>query len=213
MMKKIGAALFAILLICGLFAGCQNTEVEPTVTGDSSTAPVDDKYSSESERENNVIEEEPENGPTEADAKVSISPQNTEKSNTPKETTPKETTPAAQKETSSPQTPAQTQKPSTSYQAIFDTYSAKIKAATPGIVQEYINESAGISDITTLAELSNAKVQKLAAISNDGIVEMAQLMYDTNGSYSEYESWAGKLTDVYMEEAAKITDAYMDSVM
>lgn len=137
-------------------------------------------------------------------------PQNEEKT-----TTQKETTSADIKVPEKPQAPEtpQTPKPSTSYQAIFDTYSAKIKAATPGIVQEYIDESAGISDITTLAELSNAKIQKLAEISNDGITEMAQLMYDTNGSYDEYESWAGKLTDVYMEEAAKISDAYMDSVM
>lgn len=211
MMKKIGGAMLTILLICGLFAGCQNTEAEIDIIGESSTISVDDECSSELDQENGSIDKETtEKRAMEANTKASVSPQNEEKT-----TTKKETTPADIKTPEKPQVPEtpQTPKPSTSYQAIFDTYSAKIKAATPGIVQEYIDESAGISDITALAELSNAKIQKLAAISNDGIVEMAQLMYDTNGSYDEYESWAGKLTDVYMEEAAKISDAYMDSVM
>ena len=63
-----------------------------------------------------------------------------------------------------------------------------------------------------LAKISNDKISKLAEISNEGVGEMAKVMYKTgSGKYSEYEAWAGKLTDVYMSEAGKITDAYMNS--
>lgn len=53
----------------------------------------------------------------------------------------------------------------------------------------------------------------LAEISNDGVSEMAQLMYRNGDEYSTYEEWAGKLYDVYMEYAGQIQDAYMDSCM
>ena len=32
-----------------------------------------------------------------------------------------------------------------------------------------------------------------------------------SGKYEDYEDWATKLTDVYMEQAELITDAYMTS--
>lgn len=40
---------------------------------------------------------------------------------------------------------------------------------------------------------------------------MASYMLKTGDSYSNYESWASKLTDIYMSEAEKITNAYMAS--
>ena len=42
---------------------------------------------------------------------------------------------------------------------------------------------------------------------------MAQVMLDTNDSYSNYEKWAKKLQDVYMDEAGKISDAYIKTAM
>ncbi|MEG1981541.1 MAG: hypothetical protein RR073_03440, partial [Clostridia bacterium] len=66
--------------------------------------------------------------------------------------------------------------------------------------------------VSGLAKISNDKITKLAKISNDGMSEMAKIMYKTgSGKYSEYEEWAGKLTEVYMAESGKISDAYMDS--
>ena len=51
------------------------------------------------------------------------------------------------------------------YQSILDDYTKKIADATPGLVEEYNNESADIAgDLNTLAELSNSKVEKLAEI-------------------------------------------------
>lgn len=101
------------------------------------------------------------------------------------------------------------------YKSILDEYTVKLRNATPGLVKEYKEEARkNTNGLTGLAEICNNKIQELAEISTDGITEMAKLMYTTgSGKYSEYEEWAGKLQDVYMDEAEKITDAYMDSAM
>lgn len=103
---------------------------------------------------------------------------------------------------------------SASYQAVLDTYSKKLKAATPGLIAEYNKEAANnTGGIEGLASLSNNKISELAEIANEGISEMAEVMLNFgSGSYSEYEEWAGKLQDVYLEEAKKITDAYIKSI-
>ena len=98
------------------------------------------------------------------------------------------------------------------YQSILDDYTQKIADATPGLVEEYNNESAAIADdLNALAELSNSKVEKLAEISNQGVSEMATLMQKNGDEYSVYEEWSLKLTDVYTQYAAQITDAYTTS--
>lgn len=109
-------------------------------------------------------------------------------------------------------------KSSKSYQEILDEYSEKLKAATPGLIEEYNKEAASNTDgVEGLAKLSNKKVEKLAKISNEGVEEMAAVHLSSGSgkkdAYSEYEDWAGKLQDVYMEEAGKITDAYTNSAM
>ena len=102
-----------------------------------------------------------------------------------------------------------------SYQSILDTYSAKIKAATPELIEEYKKEASRNTDGTIgLAKISNDKITKLAKISGEGVKEMAKIMQGTgSGKYSEYEVWAGKLMEVYMSESGKITDVYMKSAM
>lgn len=101
------------------------------------------------------------------------------------------------------------------YQSILDEYTAKLQEATPGLIDEYQNEAASNTDgVSGLAKISNDKISKLAEISTEGTEKMAQLMYSSgSGSYSEYQEWATKLTDVYTTEAQKITDAYMASAM
>lgn len=100
-----------------------------------------------------------------------------------------------------------------SYQSIFDDYKARIQEAVPGLIEEYNEEAANNEDgLQGLATLCNAKVAKLAALSNDGITEMARFYYKHgSGSYDEYSEWASKLMDVYMTEASKIQEVYMDS--
>lgn len=101
------------------------------------------------------------------------------------------------------------------YQRILDEYTIKLQEATPGVIADYKEEAKENNDgLEGLAELSNAKITILAEISNEGVVEMAEVMMTKgSGSYDEYEGWAQKLMDVYMEEASKVTDAYMDSAM
>lgn len=99
------------------------------------------------------------------------------------------------------------------YQSILDDYMQKIEEATPRLIEEYYEEAAlNTNGLEGLAALSNDKVLELADICTDGVEEMAEVMWYTgSGSYSEYEEWAAKLYDVYMDEAGKITEAYMNS--
>ena len=101
------------------------------------------------------------------------------------------------------------------YKRILDEYTIKIKEATPGLIQEYKKEAPNnTGGLEGLAELSNAKVAKLAEINNDGVGEMASVMLKKgSGSYEDYEEWAGKLMEVYMDEAGKIMEEYMNSAM
>jgi hypothetical protein len=124
---------------------------------------------------------------------------------------PAGTLPDAKPAKPSGSTPAQSV--DSTYQAIFDQYSKKIRAATPKLINEYKAEAAKNSGgLMGLAQISMAKVSKLAEISTEGISEMAKIMMGTGmGKYEVYEAWSGKLMDVYTEEAEKITDAYMAS--
>jgi LAS superfamily LD-carboxypeptidase LdcB len=110
-------------------------------------------------------------------------------------------------------TSANNSEPEKTYQSILDDYSQKIREATPGLIEEYNQLAAENTEgIEGLAKLSNQQIEKLAKISNAGVEEMASLMMVSgSGSYEEYETWAQKLVDVYMEEGKKITDAYMAS--
>lgn len=66
-----------------------------------------------------------------------------------------------------------------SYQQILDDYSAKIREATPSLVEEYKAEAANNTEgISGLAAILNEKVQVLANISMEGVEKMAQFMYD-----------------------------------
>ncbi len=100
-----------------------------------------------------------------------------------------------------------------SYADILEVYTEKMKKAVPQLVQEYNNESSGISDINKLAELCNKKVGDLAEICNEGVGMMADLMYSNEDSYNTYESWAQKLMDNYNDIAQEIMDAYLNSAM
>ena len=98
------------------------------------------------------------------------------------------------------------------YQSILDEYTKQIQDATPGLVEEYNNESTEkAGDINALAELSNSKIEELAKICNAGVEEMSELMLENGDDQEIYEEWAGKLQDVYTQYSAQITDAYTAS--
>ena len=97
------------------------------------------------------------------------------------------------------------------YNEIYQEYAEKIRAATPGLIQEFSRESeSNTGGVTGLVEINNAKVARLAAIYEEGTEKMADYMWiHGSGEYSEYSLWVDKLKAVYDEEAQKITDTYM----
>ena len=101
------------------------------------------------------------------------------------------------------------------YARILSEYTGKLKNATPNLISEYKSEAKGNTEgISGLADLSIEKTSELAKISIDGTGKMAEILLNKDdGKYEKYESWAKKLTNVYMEEAAKISDVYLDSAM
>lgn len=116
--------------------------------------------------------------------------------------------------TSEPQALPKSQVAVVSYQSILDDYTKKIQEAMPTLIEEYEKEAAeNQNGLIGLATISNAKIMKLAALSTEGITEMANFYFNNgSGKYSEYEDWAAKLQDVYMKEAEKITNTYMNSI-
>ena len=99
------------------------------------------------------------------------------------------------------------------YQGILGDYTSRLQEAAPRLAEEYNAEyPSNENGLEGLAELSNSKISTLAELANEGVVEMADVYFTKGtGSYEEYETWAGKLMDVYMVEAQQITDAYMQS--
>lgn len=132
---------------------------------------------------------------------------------TPKTTEKSETTQKSEAAKESVAEKEETKTADEQYQAILDDYTQKIKDAAPKLAAEYIEEAKNNQGgLEGLAQLSNDKVSELAEISNDGISEMANVHFKSGtGKYEDYEAWATKLTNVYMDEAQIITDAYMDS--
>lgn len=98
-----------------------------------------------------------------------------------------------------------------SYESILADYSARMAAAAPGLVAEYNAEYSAYPTIDGRAELSHAKIEKLAAIESEGTEKMAEHHFAAGDSYSTYQSWALKLYNVYEQYAQQITDAYMAS--
>ncbi|MBR4473679.1 MAG: hypothetical protein IKS55_08575 [Oscillospiraceae bacterium] len=102
-----------------------------------------------------------------------------------------------------------------SYDEIYAEYSLRIKIATPGLISEYNEESAkNTHGIPGLEKISNAKIDKLALIKDEGIDKMAGFMMTKgNEDIETYSDWAAKLTEVYTEEASKIHKAYVNDYL
>lgn len=99
------------------------------------------------------------------------------------------------------------------YQGILDSYAAKLKSATPILLEEYrIEASSNTNGLNGLAELHNKKLEILAQIEGNGISKMAELWLNYgSGSYDEYLNWGNKLFDVYIAEGEILFDAYIES--
>ena len=95
---------------------------------------------------------------------------------------------------------------------IYNEYADKIRALTPQLIDEYKElAKQNNNGITGLADIMSDKVQELANIESEGTSKMAGCyMYSGNGTYDDYQKWAGELWDVYMDEAQKIQDTYTE---
>lgn len=70
---------------------------------------------------------------------------------------------------------------SSGYQAIYDEYAARLRNECPSL-----------------------SIAQCAELSNEGVSMMAEYMWTADGidgQYETYQTWAGKLTEVYMAEA------------
>lgn len=98
------------------------------------------------------------------------------------------------------------------YEAVLEDYSKKLKDQAVVLAEEYNNEAAEFDgNLEDLAELVNSKVEKLANTSTEGMEKMALIMTKNGDEYEIYEEWALKLSDVYTEEAQKIMENYLNS--
>lgn len=144
---------------------------------------VRSNYETVSLRFNNAKKEEEKSTQTDNSSSDSATPQSEDSApSTPvdsgsssSESTPSSSTPSASPEPSSTPRPSS----SSTYQSIYDTYSARLRNECP------------TKSITECAE-----------IANEGVEKMAEYMWKasgTDGQYETYSSWSSKLYDVYME--------------
>lgn len=98
----------------------------------------------------------------------------------------------------------------TSFQQILDYYTAKLNEAAPLLAAEFRVESAELTEIADVTNLSLTFIERFAAISIEGTLEMADLLLSGVGTEEEFESYSGKLSAVYMEASALLTETFMD---
>ncbi len=87
--------------------------------------------------------------------------------------------------------------PKGSYRDILDEYTRKMEEALPRLIRELRNALAGTTDIQRIAELYAGKVGELAAICQEGLQKMYDLMEARGDDLTIYEGWARKLFDNY----------------
>jgi len=101
-----------------------------------------------------------------------------------------------------------------SFQQILDTYTQRLREATPRLLDDFRAAAVGVTDISALAEISIEITAALAEISVEGTAEMANLWIVRGvGSEAVYMDYAARLNAVYTEEAARISALYMELAM
>ena len=207
-MKKWFSLMLAMLLLLSLCA-CEelSSAAQSTVQAITQT-----ENTASAAQEQNAEEEQP-------SASSEQSAAGEQENASDAQVAPEEEAPADDQSTTEEQSAEATQNTESeqaaydSYQAILDDYTARLQNAVPELIDEYNAEAAeNDAGLNGLATICNAKVSELAAISVEGMEEMARYYYrHGSGAYEEYSEWTGKLQDVYMTEAAKIQAVYMDS--
>ena len=99
-----------------------------------------------------------------------------------------------------------------SYQQILDDFSAQLRAATPGILDDFRAAGAN-ADQDELIDLSLEFISQLAEISVEGTTQMAELLLAGVGTTEMYMDYAMRLNDVYLEEAERISDLMIELLL
>ena len=98
----------------------------------------------------------------------------------------------------------------TTYQQIFDYYSARLRQATPGLLDDFRRLAAtNTRGLDGLIALNLSKTEVLAAIYVEGLSEMANLTLTSGGDMDDYARWAGRLNNVYLEEGTEVQNLYL----
>lgn len=100
-------------------------------------------------------------------------------------------------------------------QAILDDYSARLRALTPQLMEEFKAEAEGVSDGRKLSLICREKVDRLAELSNDGLVLLWDTLYESglepsHPDYGRYDDYEERLDRVYEDEAGKLSQLYSE---
>ena len=100
-------------------------------------------------------------------------------------------------------------------QAVVDSYSAQMRAATPRLMEEFKAETEGESDGRVLAHVCNEKIGELAGLCNDGMRELWDLLYvyhidPAHPDYEDYTEYEFRLNLVYEDGAEEISSLYSE---
>lgn len=99
------------------------------------------------------------------------------------------------------------------YSSIYKEYSKKINEAGDRAVESYKKKSDGESDITTLAELANGEVEKIAEVQLEGGEKMASLMTKNGDDYDVYDQQYQKLYKVYNKQGMRVYKTYISQYL
>ena len=97
------------------------------------------------------------------------------------------------------------------YEAIYKDYAGRLRSKTPVLIKEYKEEAkANTTGAFGLGIIQTQKVAALTRIETEGTYEMTALRVRTNGDAADpaFDTWAGKLGDVYLDELAKLRAAF-----
>ena len=100
-------------------------------------------------------------------------------------------------------------------QAVVDDYSARIREATPRLMEEFKAETEGESDGRVLAHVCNKKIGVLAELCNEGLREIWDLLYankldPSHPDYEDYTDYEFRLNLAYEDAAMEVSNLYSE---
>ncbi len=94
------------------------------------------------------------------------------------------------------------------YESIYEEYSAKLKKATPQLIEEYKQEIK--DEDSDEISIGIEKADNLMGICTEGSEKMSDLLMKNTDEEDEYDKWAAKLENVYDKEAKTLEAAFSE---